>query len=110
MANEGFILTGGRPRSRKPEPENLTQAFLERAEKRPEYAGLQRTKLMSRDERALTAIDRMTKDECDTQKKVGLLPNQDAVRRQMENVAEIVEKKKDNGELQNKEKRQKKVI
>lgn len=105
MANEGFIIFKNK-KSAQPSRgrgKTLDEIFRERAEQREEYKQMMAGKSMTRDEKALDAIEHMTRDEAEIQRQVGALPDADKIRKEMQSVAEVVEKKRDLGILQSKD-------
>jgi hypothetical protein len=98
VANEGFILTSGRPRSRRPTPRTSREYLQQKLDDRPETGLMQRAKLATKDERARNAINCMAYHEVQDQLRSGAsLPDEAAARAKMELVAERVENKKARG-------------
>lgn len=92
MANAGYIFTNGMPRARQVQPRTRAEYLREKLYERPETAQMQRVKTLTRDERALSAIDRMTADEMHDSHGVR---SEEAVRKDMSEIARVAELKRD---------------
>lgn len=95
MANEGFIFTNGMPRGRKPIAVTRREYLRQQLEDKPETAQMQRVKTLTRDERALAAIDRMTRDEIYDTQRAGGSACEERVRQDMAEVARVAELKRE---------------
>ena len=96
MANEGYIIfKNRRTKPVRSKPVTAHEYLRDRLAQRPEAAAMDRAKLVPRDEKARIGVDLLTRDLVhDEHVKGNTLPDVEAIRKEAEGIAEIVENKR----------------
>lgn len=80
MPNEGFVFPNGIPRIRRAAPRNGREYLERKLEDRPETAKLQERKTWTREEKHRGAIDEMTKETIEDNRRAGKYEPEETVR------------------------------
>lgn len=96
MANEGYIIfSSKKTRPVRTKPMTAHEYILDRCNQRPEAAKMQRAKLVPRDEKARIGVDLLTRDLIHDEHVKGVsFPDENAIRKDVEKIAETVENKR----------------